>query len=276
MLLVALDKALLSETVQRRDLERGHHGFKHAVEWVSKTPDVAKEQVQLRMEWGGRNPLPWLESTGAHAPAVMSLLRGMQWQHRVSRVDSALDLQGPGTFDQLVRLGQQVIDGSKTRGVQIKSETLGDWLYAEHGRTLRLGSTKAAALVRIYEKGHEQRAKGVADAPLDWVRVELQYRPEKRHDKGLAAVLTTDAVWGVREWTRDLWARLNAGELLDKVKHQAPPPSTLGRRAAALAKQYGPTLADLDADMGSEALHAWIDEQVEQVRRDRLRRERER
>lgn len=59
--------------------------------------------------------------------------------------------------------------------------TAGDWISKnpETGRTLYLHRTKTDKM-RIYEKGKEQRDKGIdPNAPLDWVRFELEIRAPK-------------------------------------------------------------------------------------------------
>lgn len=117
-------------------------------------------------------------------------------EHRPSRIDVCVDFQGPGAFDDLYQLG------TLTAGrFGVKTFLYGDYVNAESGRTLYIGSGKSTHKVRIYEKGHELRAKKVnLEAPLDLVRAEIQVRPSGP-SRSSAASMTPDQVARSTKWT---------------------------------------------------------------------------
>ena len=133
---------------------------------------------------------------------------------RATRLDSAIDVLG-GDFDQLAGLVESAAKMPKN-GAPVRSFEHWD---SPTGRTLYVGSRAGAVRVRVYEKGLEQRSKGKPDAPLDWVRLELQWRPSGV--KRTAALEASPAeVWGASAWTADVARQL----LGDNVQHVATPP----------------------------------------------------
>lgn len=133
---------------------------------------------------------------------------------RATRLDSAIDVLG-GDFDQLAGLVDNAAKQPKN-GAPVHARAHYDY---GSGRTLYVGSKNSAVLVRVYEKGLEQRSKGKSDAPLDWVRLELQWRPSGV--KRTAALEASPAeVWGASSWTADVARQL----LGDNVQHVATPP----------------------------------------------------
>ena len=125
--------------------------------------------------------------------------------HRPSRIDVCLDFQGPGSWDDVYQLG--VLTSGR---FGVRPTHYGDYLNAEHGRTLYIGSGKSTHKVRLYEKGHEQREKNVnPEAPLDWVRVEFQVRPSAP-TRLSAASMTPEQVARSTKWTSFLCDALGA------------------------------------------------------------------
>jgi len=119
--------------------------------------------------------------------------------HRPSRIDVCLDFQGSGAWDDLYELV------TLTAGrFGVKSRLYGDFIEAKSGRTIYLGTGNSTHKCRLYEKGHEMRAKGVQeDASLDWVRLELQVSPTAL-SRASAATLTPDEVARSTKWTKYL------------------------------------------------------------------------
>ena len=127
---------------------------------------------------------------------------------RATRLDSAIDVLGAGLVE--------IAATQPKNGAPVRARARYDY---GTGRTLYVGSKSSAVLVRVYEKGLEQRSKGKSDAPLDWVRLELQWRPNGV--KRTAALEASPAeVWGASAWTADVARQL----LGDNVQHVATPP----------------------------------------------------
>lgn len=196
---------------------------------------------------GGVNPHPNVKSTSDHAPALAGVLRH-RWPtaHRISRVDVAADGRGDGYFDEVVRLMGDVGRSHRLKGEKIIPDDLDD------GSTYYLGSRASPLRVRAYEKG-KQLFKETGDPVwrnfFDWVRVELQVRPEKGF-KTVAASLDPEAFWGCSQWTRDL-----ASGILDlQPEAVTMKPTRIAdheRAMRALTAQYGNTIIRQVEKLGS-------------------------
>lgn len=170
------------------------------------------------VEVGASHGWNLLTATGTQPNAsvleAVRLLAAQGAAARATRLDSAIDVFG-GDFDQLAGLVESAAQKPKN-GAPVRSFERWD---SPTGRTLYVGSRAASVRVRVYEKGREQRAKGNADAPLDWVRLELQWRPAGV--KRTAALDFTPAeIWGAAAWTADVARQL----LHDDVQHVAVEP----------------------------------------------------
>lgn len=145
--------------------------------------------------FGGAQDVHVLGSSGA-APHVAAVLRRDFSDHLVSRLDACLDFDQPGSFERVMGL---VYETARTprrggRGGVIGTETAGDWLDRENGRTLYAGGRGSAYRVRVYEKGHEQRAKHPDQTfSLDWTRLEAQIRPHGAGKRSAALATPQEA-----------------------------------------------------------------------------------
>lgn len=195
---------------------------------------------------GGVNPHPNVKSTSDHAPALAGVLRERWPDHRVSRLDVAVDYRGEGAFEDTVRLMSEVGRSHRMKGEKIIPDDLDD------GSTYYLGSRASALRVRCYEKGKELFKKTgdpVWRNFFDWTRVELQVRPEKSF-KVAAARMQPEEFWGCAQWTRDL-----ASGVLDlNPEAVTMKPTRIAdheRAMRALTAQYGPTILRQVAKLGS-------------------------
>lgn len=145
--------------------------------------------------FGGAQDVHVLGSSGA-APHVAAVLRRDFPDHLVSRLDACLDFDQAGSFDRVMGL---VYETARTprrggRGGVIGTETAGDWLDRENGRTLYAGGRGSAYRVRVYEKGHEQRSKHPDQTfSLDWTRLEAQIRPHGAGKRSAALATPQEA-----------------------------------------------------------------------------------
>lgn len=179
--------------------------------------DTAEDPLCM-LEAGAPHGWNLVTATGtqpnSEAVEAVRLLAAQGAAARATRLDSAIDVFG-GDFDQLAGLVESAAKRPKN-GAPVRSFEHWD---SPTGRTLYVGSRAAAVRVRVYQKGYEQRAKGNEDAPLDWVRLELQWRPQGA--KRTAALDFSPAeIWGASAWTADVARQL----LHDDVQHVASMP----------------------------------------------------
>lgn len=183
-------------------------GYAQAFEVLDVTEDTL-----CTVEAGAAHGWNLVTATGTQPNSevveAVRLLAAQGAAARATRLDSAIDVFG-GDFDQLAGLVESAAKRPKN-GAPVRSFERWD---SPTGRTLYVGSRAAAVRVRVYQKGYEQRAKGNEDAPLDWVRLELQWRPQGA--KRTAALDFAPAeIWGASAWTADVARQL----LHDDVQH---------------------------------------------------------
>lgn len=180
---------------------------------------------------------------GVACPALVSDLRTAFPEHRVSRVDVAADWDFPGAFTKIEGVALKV---ALERG--LVTSVHGDYYGETKGRTLYVGSPKSTHRLRVYEKGYEQRQKGLnPDASVDWVRAEFQVRPSKKGEaRSQAAVLSPDQVAASSAWTFDVSERLGGSCGGDVVKLTDQYTKSDVRRAFDfMLKQYAKTIRRL-------------------------------
>lgn len=223
---------------------RPANSFKKALDWKSKET----AEVYAGMMWGGVNPHPHVTSTGDSGELIAALLRETFPDHRVARVDVAIDMRGDGLFDDLFDLLRKT---SAKYSTLTGKRILGD--SPDDGSTYYLGAPTSAVRVRLYEKG-KQLYKLTGDPVwrmfFDWARLEIQVRPQKGF-KSEAASLPPEAFWGCAPWTRDL-ARDCLALNPEPVTMKPTRIADHERAMRALAAQYGPTLLrDLERRNGN-------------------------
>jgi DNA relaxase NicK len=219
---------------------KGFHTFGERVALIDQAGDQAGH-----VQWGGRQgDRVMIEVKGPRTPEVVDRLRGQVEHHHCTRVDSCLDVDKPGAFEELLAPVEAV-----KQEFELYGERRGDWDdHPEQGRTRYLGAASSVCRARLYEKG-----KQVENAHLerrDWVRLEVQVRPSK-DAKAVYARLSAVEVWGASKWTRRLAEHVLASKL---DAHPAGTVRRLSSRDQALAwmvRQYGPHLVSLAGDLGS-------------------------
>lgn len=234
---------------------RGFHQFGHRLTFTDDT-GVAVGAVQ----WGGgQGDRSMIEVKGERTPDVVEALR-TRFHHRVTRVDSCADFDAPRAFQRLLRAVRTV-----KRAHRVWGETRGDWEdHPEQGRTYYLGAKTSPTRFRLYEKG--KQAEYAHLSKPDWVRAEVQVRPQK-DAKGSFAHLSPVDVWGSSGWARDL-----AGRILQD--HVDPHPAgtvyrrtDLESRVEWICRQAGPTLLEMLADCGTwECVGLTLGEKIKEMR----------
>lgn len=172
-------------------------------------PDCARTMhgYEFCFDFGGVAKLLYGGHTGQYGPHVIihggdlcqkivDYFRQAFPEHRPSRVDCKIDFCFKDAFDSLFDF---CLMASEEFG--IKNFLYGDYLNRKKGRTIYLGGKQSTHKLRLYEKGHELREKGInPDADLNWARLEFQIAPDKR-SRHLAAKLSASDIARSARWT---------------------------------------------------------------------------
>lgn len=213
----------------------------------------------LSVRSGGQNGKPFVECKGAASVAVAAELRASFPLHLPSRIDSALDLRGEGVFETLHAIAKRV----EAKGIKLDlwGAEVGN---RDRGTTIYLGSRRSPFLVRIYQKGlkHAEEMGLVGDdippGLRNWVRVELEFKPQKRHAKAKARTLSPLQLWGCSPWVRQF--AMDALSIdAERVTMHEKRESNLDRSFRYSAAQFGPTHLEMIARIGVDAyLERWF------------------
>lgn len=215
------------------EVNGGRWGYASEAVWRG-----ADGEVVARMMYGGNQPWPNAWASGSASPAFADLLRA-SWNHRVSRVDSAIDWDGEGAWDRLCAIALELADERRLAVSQA-----GDWHRCEAGRTLYVGSRSSRVYMRLYEKGIQ-----LGGSP-NWVRAELQVRP-MRDTRYRVAGMSAEDVWGLSVWSVEMLRRLTGAEV-ERVVMKTGGAGDDARALETIKHQYGGVLGRLRARLGSD------------------------
>jgi hypothetical protein len=206
---------------------------------------------------GGHNINPNVKASGGdadrrHGDVLAAILRSEFPDHRVSRLDAAIDIEKPGLYAEVDALALRIWSEQRALGRKFKDERIGG-SAPEDGRTIYLGSRRSSSVfLRAYEKAKERYAQ-TGDPfwldRLDLMRLELVLRPQKGF-KRTAATLTPYEAWGCTEWSAQVALGV-VGMRPDPIKLRAPRVSDHERSLRAAYAQYGPTFLRQLEIMGS-------------------------
>lgn len=239
----AVGEALLAELPGAYGFEagRGRNNYHHSMMVLD-----ADGETLATILHGGPNGDPNACASGEQSEAFAAVLRRC-WPgvHRVTRLDSAEDLHGhyPTIRDHCRVLAAP----SGVGGYEIAAHDTGK------GSTDYLGAKASRVQLRCYEKG-KQMAGLVADpstVAADWVRLEVQWRPDKQARIGASSV-SADQAWGVTPWVQAI-ARGVIGTNPDRLRSRPKELSDFEKCHAALLYQYGPHLHKYRERVGSDA-----------------------
>lgn len=241
------------------DVVKSGAGFHHFGERLAVYDDTGA-QVGACHYGGSHGARVMCEVKGERTPLAVDWIR--QHQHRCTRVDSCVDFERPGVFEEL---RTHVERARSAHGIY--RQNLGDWDQPELGRTVMLGAPTSAVRVRLYEKGKQPEYRHLGRT--DYVRLEIQVRPQKQAREVFSTVSAVD-VWSASRWTRQIAAEAMGIHL------QATPAGTvwrerdIDRAISHMAGQYGAHLVGLASHLGGwEELGRRLGEMVEQTRRVR-------
>lgn len=197
----------------------------------------------FKVSYGGQNDFPYLVASSHNASRVSEFLKINFPNHSVSRFDTAVDFDEEGAWETLVEMGFYLAEK-----YNLKVNQQGDWREdGRGGKTLYIGSRSSVVYMRIYEKGKEQIQKGVdVDASPNWVRVELEIKPQKKSNKIFAARMKAYEGFGCSKWSKEI-PELLSNEKMPRIKLGTirEPESDLDKRLAYMLYQYGNTIEEI-------------------------------
>lgn len=247
---------VLMETLSKSDFYGDWEQAKAGKGYDSGAHFIVGGEVVYRMSFGGQNEEhgPNIIGSGGAAPKLAQVLREHFPRHRVSRVDSCEDYHHPDVYDYLRKRALRI---AREQKVQVR-EIVKPLQESDDGRTLYLGSQTSIVSMRLYEKGKQL---GVGE---DWVRAELQVRPQKEM-KDIAAHLSPVELWACAKWSHAV-AQMMGHEKLQRVDVQMYQPSDHERAYRFMLKQYGKILKAMKATHGSwETVGAQIGHDLEHL-----------
>lgn len=210
---------------------------------------VVGNEARFKIHFGGQNEAygPNVAASGSDAQVLADIVRGQFPEHRVSRLDACEDYHHPDAYDYLRSVAIKI---AKKQGVYC-DEIVKPIADCDDGRTLYLGSKTSAVRMRIYEKGKQ------LGCGTEWVRAELQVRPQK-NTKSIVALLDSTEVWGLSKWSHEMALQLGK-KGLKRVDAQVYQQSDHDRAYRFMLKQYRRVLEQMHASHGSpEAVGAQI------------------
>lgn len=174
---------------------------------------------------------------------VVDEVRAVLPLHRVSRVDVAADFDYDGAWADVEGAALSIALSHKPKPLTV--DVAGKHYIPEQGgRCTYVGSRTSTHFLRVYEKGHEQRQKGInQDASIHWTRAEIEVKPTKKGDARLdAASMTPDQLAFSNAWCSDFSAKIGAecGTVarLSCQRVRTPFEDVLYH----MARQYGPAI----------------------------------
>lgn len=213
------------------DNHKGMNGYINS--WSFRPFDMDTGEIEMgeaicTLCFGHVSASPSVFASGNTAGMLADILRmeGFPVKHHVSRCDIAFDTREI-KFDDLY---EYLKTFAKRKG--LSTSYYGDF-DRKKGRTYYVGSSKSACYLRVYEKGFEQRSKGWKDAPLDWVRIEFQMRPDKAIRERVSSMLPEEVV-NISRWATELMGLFGVGG--EHMPHRVESDDSIEARFASLIR----------------------------------------
>lgn len=147
----------------------------------------------------------YIEGKGETSPALAGAIRTHFPVHGVPRADVCDDVDEEGAFERLLGV-IRATKGPKVHGGYV---ALPD--DVQDGRTWAAGRRGGVAYLRLYEAGkHPDR---LAFNRPNWVRPELEVRPQYARDKAAAATMSPMDFWGMTAWSTKVGAAITGMDI---------------------------------------------------------------
>lgn len=220
-----------------------------------------RDRPVFELSYGGnQGAAPHLVAKGYVAHDAHAVLRRVFPSHRVSRMDVACDMVGEGLYEQIsgVLLDMHRFEGLKTRTINHD--------VPEMGRTHYLGSRESVAMIRLYEKGKQERNQGQPFIEHH-VRLELEVKPQKRPDKARWANVSLDDAWGAARWTKRLAEKVLSLDV-QRIRRHPPMKRTDEETLQSVLQQHSRLIRRVGEDRVLELLHRMFSEGATGVDQD--------
>jgi rhodanese-related sulfurtransferase len=215
---------------------RAQNGYSNALDIV------AGDQKHCTVMFRPDDP-PWVCASGGRSQALQSFLHQSGFDWYVTRMDAALDVFDAALFPVLVDAAKKIAAER-----DMVTNVAGDWIGCSRGRTFYLGSRSSRCFHRIYEKGRKERTDH------NWLRVELEYKPQSKEDRFAATVLTAPQVWAMHAGPIfGPCLGLDLAEVFNETPGSPRRERDYDRACRALAAQYGRTIERWLTDTGGDA-----------------------
>lgn len=210
---------------ERPVLVQGRNGFAHG--WELRREGSRSAVIYA----GGAAEFPHIVGTGSDADGVARVVRKHLPAHQVARADVCVDTDTPGAFSLLLQGLRDVVGVATAYMIQPDR--------ASDGATYYVGAKTSEVRARLYEKGRQLPEQGRPD----WVRYEVQLRPQKERKRWAGIAPANDLLAASR------WSRAFALRTLG-IAATAPPTrservSDLEGAISAMCQQYGKRLLEL-------------------------------
>lgn len=188
---------------------------------------------------------PWCFASGSRSQDLKEFLESVMVLHEVSvtRMDAALDVYDSEWFPILVEHGKR---HALAHG--LVTDQRGDWLAPMRGRTWYLGSRSSRFFHRIYEKGRKERVDP------NWIRHELEYKPQHRQERLAAIALTAPQLWAMH--AGPIFGKILGLDLAAVFALPVQKPNRtrrdVDRARGALCSQYGKTVVTWLQECGGD------------------------
>lgn len=256
-----------SRGLRKREF-RPRHGYAFGLAFDA--PDGSSAQIC----YGGSQESALVEGAGPLAAELATVIRDVWPEHKVTRADVCEDMREPGLFDVIAPQLRAIATESR---VVVKRIDSGD-TDPDAGRTWYFGSPSSAVRSRLYEKG-KQYLEGMADedrriatpALRDWIRFEVQVRPDGEH-RWECAQLPPERFFGASRWSQRMAAEvfsLEVERLQITAGYRQP---DYARAVGFMVTQYHKALHEMvTADFGGDwgQLGQEIGRQVDRIRTHR-------
>lgn len=193
---------------------------------------------------GGNQGAPIsVEADGFASREFARFVRERYPSHYVTNIHSALDFDDEAVWPMMLDLHCDI--GQEWPKLH-RSEV--GCLMSGKGASLYQGAPSSALRTILYQKGMQKEYRYM-ERP-NWCRAEARYRPQKPLERSLTASMPPGVVWGASRHSRLIYERLKGfppGEMLRETPRQ----TDLERRFRAMVRQYGRTLEEAVALLGS-------------------------
>lgn len=211
----------------------GYQGYTHSIKLTRGMRNI------LLIAYGGNDGVH-IRCSGEDSEIVARIMRAHYVTHKVSRIDSCMDFEEENLFNTMAK---EMMDFANAKKPQpLKISMAGDWSNGK-GRTLYIGSRQSQIFIRLYEKGYETSSKlGIEVERPDWVRLEVEYKPQKEKPRRFAQSFKPDDIFRL-SYLPDLMGYMNI-EVGDAITTYNKTYSDEQRAWTFLLRQYGRTIAN--------------------------------